>query len=252
MVGHETLLKRLEISFGITGSALQWMRSYLSNRSQCVSIHNTQSDPKMLDFGMPQGSLIGPFGYPKYSAPVANIAVHHEVAFHQYADDTQLYVTCHHAKVKDALSHLEGCVKDIRSWSTSNKLKLNEDKTEFMYITSKHSNQKSNINSIHIGEASVATVSKARNIGVIFYSHLTLECHISTICKGAYYHLRAIAKIRKHLTMEATECLVNALITSRLDNCNSLLLNLPKTQTDKLQRIQNNAAKVVLTTKGQI
>ena len=74
----------------------------------------------------------------------------------------------------------------------------------------------------------------------------TMEDRIKFVCKCCYFHLHNIAAVRHMLTREACEKLIHAVITSRLDNCNSLLMNVPSTLLQKLQRIQNCAARIVV------
>ena len=85
--------------------------------------------------------------------------------------------------------------------------------------------------------------NQAGNIGVIFDEYLSMVPQVTAMCKSAFYHLRKISLIRKHLTFDATQLLVHALITSKLDYCNSLLYGLPKHVTKQLQRVQNAAAR---------
>ena len=73
-IDHEKLLHRLETRFGINGTALDWFRSYLSNRSQAVRINNSSSEKMYHNFGVPQGSVLGPILFTLYVAPVADIA----------------------------------------------------------------------------------------------------------------------------------------------------------------------------------
>ena len=89
------------------------------------------------------------------------------------------------------------------------------------------------------------TSPKAGNIGVIFDEHLSMVPQVTVMCKSAFCHLRKISLIRKHLTFDAAQLLVHALITSKLDYCNSLLYDLPKHMTKQLQRVQNAAALIV-------
>ena len=84
-----------------------------------------------------------------------------------------------------------------------------------------------------------------RDLGVVFDQYLTFHDHISGICKSTHFHLRGIGRIRNLLTFDATAQLIHALITSRLDFCNSILYNLPNKQIERLQRIQNQAARML-------
>ena len=86
---------------------------------------------------------------------------------------------------------------------------------------------------------------RAGNIGVLFDESLSLIPQVTAMCKSAFYHLRKIRLIRKHLTCDAAQLLVQALVTSKLDYCNSLLYGLPKNVIKQLQRVQNAAARVV-------
>ena len=89
-VDHEILLKRLNSKFSICGTALEWFRSYLTNRTQVVLIDGRKSSSEC---GVLQGSVLGPIFYLLYTAPLANILRFHDLQFHFYADDTQLYIS---------------------------------------------------------------------------------------------------------------------------------------------------------------
>ena len=91
----------------------------------------------------------------------------------------------------------------------------------------------------------VSPSSKARDLGVDLDQYLTYHDHISGICKSTHFHLRGIGRIRNLLTFDATAQLIHAVITSPLDFCNSILYNLPNKQIERLQRIQNQAARML-------
>lgn len=98
---------------------------------------------------------------------------------------------------------------------------------------------------IHVCDESVLVSPRAGNIGVFFDESLSMVPQVTAICKSAFYHLRKIRLIRKHLTFDAAQLLVQALVTSKLDYCNSLLYGLPKNVIKQLQRVQNAAARFV-------
>ena len=99
--------------------------------------------------------------------------------------------------------------------------------------------------SVSVGDSNILPSLKVRNLGVIFDECLTLDAHISNICRRAHFHLRNIGRIRMLLSFEASSQLIHALITTTLDYCNGILYNLSKHKIERLQRIQNQAARVL-------
>ena len=96
-----------------------------------------------------------------------------------------------------------------------------------------------------MGTDLIKPTKKVRNVGVLFDNTLTMSCHIKNIVKGAFYHLRNIAKIRKYINTTTAEVLVHSFVSSKLDFCNSLLYGLPKYDINKLQSVLNAAARVI-------
>ena len=218
------------------------------DRYQSVNILGTPSIPRPLASGMPQGSVVGPFGFPSYTRPVGQICRKHRIAFHFYADDSQLYIAFNPSdKKEEAKQRMEACIEEIRQWMRKNSLKLNDAKTEFLVIgSSKHLQQLTNC-TIKIGDANIEASCSARNIGAIFDAKMSMKEHVHHICRSCYIHLRNI--IRKCLTQDATITLIHAFIASRLDNMNALLYGIPKQLLHRLQKIQNHAARIVTKTR---
>lgn len=127
---------------------------------------------------------------------------------------------------------------------TTNKLKLNKDKTELIYFYSKYRPQNSFL-PLYFGGDVIHPSQSVRDIGVTIDSTLSMAPHINSTCKGAFHHLRSIAIIRKYLSEKTTEILVHAFVTSKLDFCDSLLYGVPKSLLQKLQSVQNTAARLV-------
>ena len=248
-IDHQKLLNLLNQSFGIRGVALKWFESYLKDRTQTVQIGSCTSTPVTLKYGVPQGSVLGPILFTMYTTPLGNIIRKHGLNFHLYADDTQLYISFQpgvSVSKETAISCLEACIKDIKIWMTNNLLKLNDDKTELIVITT-HSNTSQNQHiGINIGD-SLITPSREppRNLGVLFDSTCSLNDHVSKICKSINYNLYSIGKIRKYLDTPTAEKMINCSITSRLDYCNSLLYGAKGYNISQLQLCQNNAARML-------
>ena len=120
-------MSRLSSRIGVRSVALSWFKSYLSGWSSQVDISGELSSPKTSDCGLPQGSVVGPAGYSIYTLPVGDIARHHSISYHLYANDTQLYVSFDSKIPEDlenALDKLQRCIFDIRQWMTVNKVKI--------------------------------------------------------------------------------------------------------------------------------
>jgi hypothetical protein len=129
-----------------------------------------------------------------------------------------------------------------------NKLKLNENKTEAILISSKYDTHLHDTDTIIIGQTTIALSNKVKDLGVILDKHLSMVAHISNMSSTASYAIRKIGKIRQYLDNKSTETLVHAFVTSRLDYCNSVLYGLPVSQLSRLQRVQNTAARLVTRT----
>ena len=250
-VDHDILLHRLQYRFGIGDKCISWLKSYLSDRTQFVNIENKFSSSRNLRCGVPQGSVLGPLLYSMYTAPLADIIRSHNMSFHFFADDTQLYLTFNPNIQNDEISaknRIEACLHDINKWMMSNKLMLNGGKTEFLILHARHK-PSPYLSSIKIGQNIVSTSPSAKNIGVWFDDVVSMDKQIRNICKLSFFHLRNIAKVKKYISFKHCEILIHAFVTSRLDNCNSLLSGMSKGQLKKIQCVQNSAARLLMGTK---
>ena len=248
-IDHNILISRLSQRICVKGAALNWFRSYLADWSTQVDIAGQLSEPIISQFGLPQGSVVGPVGYTIYTLPVGDIANHHNVSYHVYADDTQLYVSFDPkvpGELDSAISQLQNCIFDIKNWMTANKLKLNDSKTEFFIAASPYNYKHLPPNvTLSIGNEHIEPAKTIRNLGAFFDTHMTMSSHITNVSKSVVFHLRNIAKIRKYIDQPTCHHAARSLILSRLDYCNGLLSSSPSTYITRLQRLQNWAARLV-------
>jgi len=137
-VDHDILLRRLATSFGISGLTLKWISSFLTGRTQAVVFRGATSAYTTVTHGVPQGSVLGPLLFLLYTADVTAVAGRHNVSVHvhSYADDTQLYTSCFAVDGPASAVQLLRCIDDISQWMASNRLKLNVDKTQFIWLGS--------------------------------------------------------------------------------------------------------------------
>ena len=246
-IDHDILLSRLSSWFGLSNTVLFWFRSYLSCRTFSVSIDNSSSIPSKLLYGVPQGSVLGPILFILYTTPLSHlITSSSSVSHHLYADDTQLFTSFSAANCTSGLTSLESTISLVSSWMSANFLSLNPSKTEFILIgNSRQLSKTQNISLSLPNNVSVKPVSSARNLGVIFDSRLSFSGHISSISKACFCHIRNLRRIRSSLDQSTATTIATSMIHSKLDYCNSLFLNLPKFELNRLQTILNTAARAI-------
>lgn len=247
-IDHTVFINRLRSRYGVGGAALNWFSSYLHNRSQSVLVDKVRSQPVMVDFGMPQGSVCGPICFIVYTAPLESIITRHGLSVMKYADDSQLYISLNVSTQQNAIEKIENCLKDVKTWMSSNFLVLNDSKTEIIHFTSRFATPRQSP-SINVGDTAVVPSSQVRDLGVIVDKHLNMNKHVNNLCRSATFALSRIGKLRNYLDPVSTQKLIQAFVISRLDNCNSLLYGLPLKDINKLQRIQNMAARLIFLTK---
>ena len=127
-------------------------------------------------------------------------------------------------------------------------VRSNAEKTEVILFTSRFS-KTPNIEKLFFDSTVIELTEKVRHLGVILDNNLTLTYRINETSRKATIAIRSIGRTRKYLTNENFKLLINALEISRLDYSNSILYGLPKRELDKLQRVQNTAARFITETK---
>jgi hypothetical protein len=245
-IDHATLLTRLRERFGVRDHCLDWFQSYLSNRSQFVYISGSSSSTLPCPQGVPQGSVLGPLLFSLYISPIADVISSSGLRFHQYADDTQLYTSFAANNLAASLIELENCTLTIKDWLAYNYLQLNPSKSEALLVgTPQQLHKVNHLSTITIAGSPVKLSTNIKNLGVYLDSSLTLNHHVTQQCNSCYYHIRQLKHIRPFLSESVTKTISHAIVTSRLDYCNSILSNTSQSNITKLQRVQNCLARVV-------
>ena len=244
-VDHEILLDRLENWVGLSGKVLDWFRSYLQDRNYFISIGNFISDLTDMTCGVPQGSILGPVLFNLYMLPLGPILQKNNIAYHSYADDTQLYIALS-SDDYTPINTLCQTIEQINDWMCQNFLQLNKDKTEIIVFGAKADRLKV---TAQLESLALKPKEQVKILGIIIDSDLNFNSHIKLIRKCAFFQLKKIARLRGYTSKQDLEKLIHAFISSRLDYGNSLFEGLPKKAIKQLQLIQNAAARVLARTK---
>ena len=244
-IDHDILFHRLSSHFGINDKVLSWIKSYLHERKQKVKLNNFYSDDLDLLYSVPQGSVLGPLLFTMYVFPIKDVIYKDIFTYHLYADDTQLYSKFHPSDTDNVISSISKCTLDVNNWMSSNKLKMNTDKTEIMLCGSLQKLKRIDVNSVIIGDECVYFSKSVRNLGIHLDQNLNLNTHIANTRKSCYYEIRNISKFRQFISEKAAIQLVVSLVLSKLDYCNSLFYNMSSDNFNKLQTVQNHAARVI-------
>lgn len=249
-VDHETLLRRLQTTFGVTDKAADWLRSYLTERTQFVRIGQDRSSVVDLRFGVPQGSVLGPILFLLYTADVAELVHSHGLDAVFYADDSCIFGSCDYrqAAILSLQLRMSGCILDVAGCMAANRLQFNPDKTEIIWCGSKRRSGQLPTQPVAVCSSLIEPTETVRDLGVWLDSSLTMSRHISKTVAGCFASLRRIKSVRRSLTRESTTRLVVALVLSRLDYCNAVFAGLPAAQLNRLQSVLNAAARVIFRT----
>ena len=197
-------------------------------------------------YGVHQGSILGPLLFNLYMLPLGSIIRQHNISYHSYANDTQLYISIS-SDDPSPVNDLTCCVSDIKNWMAQNVVMLNDAKTDILVVGPKA--LRHHLHPI-LTSLLVKPCEDVKNVGVTLDADLNFQKHIYlTLQRSAFYHLRNISRVCGVLfLLQDSEKLVHSFISSRLVYCSALYAGLTKQMLNKLQLIQNAAARILTRT----
>jgi hypothetical protein len=197
---------------------------------------------------VPQGSILGPLLFNLYCSSLPEAFSCAGFSSMGYADDNLgLRVFPAFSKLSTLFSDVPSCLSSITEWTNTHFLKLNATKTDVMVFGSKSFKQSVNLSGCLNSTGSLIPLSHSTKLlGAHLDDTLSFNLHVSKTVSSSFIILKNVRSIRKLLTPDAAATLIHSIITSKLDQCNSLLFNVSLTNLAKLQRIQNFALRTVL------
>ena len=241
------LLAKLKY-YGFDQNAVQWFRSYLSNREQLVELRlsdgtTLRSARIHVERGVPQGSILGPIIFILYCADI--IRCLQKCKYHIYADDVQLYISFRPDEYDRAVKDLNEDLQRIAVWSEGNCLSLNPTKSKYLVFGTRQQLARLPMTlDVELMGEPVERVYEARNLGLTMDKALRFEKHVADSVRNCFYRLRVLYRIRSYLSESLRVQLVEALVLSRLNYADTVYGPRLLARTDRLiQRVQNACAR---------
>ena len=252
-VQHDILLKILEESIGVKGVALKWFKNFVSGRTQSVIINGCISEWLCVTCGVPAGSVLGPILFNIYCRHINEVFNKCGFTSASYADDNSGCKTFAVFNQFNTLyNDVPNCLQQLKQYMTVNHLKLNETKTQIIVFGNERFKKQITLHGTFLAKGEcIRFDDKIKYLGVFFDSFMTLENQIQSVVSVSYASLRKISSIRNCLSRSNLESLVHAFISSHLDYCNLLYMNLPKKLLNKLQKLQNAAIRIIFNVRSR-
>ena len=251
-VDHAVLIQMLQNKFGICGTALNFLKSYLTGRAFSVKIKHVKGRSYLLINGVPQGSILGPLLFILYISELPDIVARYDVNSHCYADDAHLYIGFDPlVNYTESMNKMTKCLEEVKKWMTSKFLKLNVSKTEVLFIANPQDHILHDNMHIVIGnklyKSSIA--ANVRSLGAYLNSTCTSDTMINEIVKSCSYSLKKLNTIKYDLDTNARLLAVKSHILSKLDYCNILLCNTSAQKLNCLTKVLHSSIRFVYNLK---
>ena len=238
-VNHELLLDKMQ---AINVDRF-WFDNYLANRTQSVKIDTHISSKMEIEFGVPQGSILGPVLFVIFVNDVSQLAT--ECQIEQFADDTQILHTGTVKEINQLIKKAENTLTLAKNHFNKNGLLVNSNKTQCIFIGSRQNIAKIPKDVlIRFGGSDITPSLNVKNLGIYFDQYMTFERHIDEMHRKTMGSLIYLNRIKNEVTSEVRVIMVQSLALSYLNYCPNIWGTTNKTQLHRIQKLQNFAAKV--------
>ena len=242
-ISHPLLVAKLK-SIGVSGITLDWFISYLSDREQQVRIESDLSEPLPVKYGVPQGSILGPLLFNIYTNELSSATTNASVK--SYVDDTKLYLSFPLKELNDGLVRLKEDLNKVTGWCSTNQLLINPDKTQFILFGVNQLLRHVPLNvELPFLDKILKPAGHVKDLGITLDQSLSYSSHINETVSSCHFKLSQIRRV-KHLLDKATlELVIQSLVLSKLLYCSTVWSSTSRQNIQKLQHIQNFAARII-------
>ena len=238
-VDHEILLHRLETTFGLRCTILQWLGSYLQGRTQSVLLNGQSTVAQTMVCDVPQRSMLGPLHFTLYTMDIGKLIQH------SYADDNELYASCIPSESVALKAKMIHCFASVGKCLATNQLMLYPSKSKFMWRASQRRIHLIDRCPFALPDVPVSVATLVRNLGAYFNECMSMEKDVNRLVRLCFYQLQRIRFIHHSLSIAVATSLTNSFIIAIVDYCNNILAGLTKHQPGESRQILNVAARVI-------
>ena len=240
-VNHTILSSKLEM-YGIRDTNRDWCTNYLTGRKQKTSVNNKLSDERIIECGVPQGSVLGPLFFIMYVNDVQHALGN--IGIRLYADDTVLFMTG--SSKNEVERNIQYNLNMFLGWCCSNKLSINPSKTKLVVFGTRQAVKKNKSMHLEINGAKIQAVSTYKYLGVVLDSTLSHKPHIAYVTKMILHKLTMLTAVRKYLTKDVALRIFKSMVLPYFDYADVVYHTANSGDLEKLQHLQNRCLKVCL------
>lgn len=240
-VDHSILIGKLE-KYGIRGIPLSWFKDYLSNRKQQVKCNETLSSFKAINFGVPQGSILGPLLFLIYINDLPNVSsILHFILF---ADDSNVFIS--HKSYENVHQLLNNELVSVSDWFKANKLSLNLNKTNYIVFSSHRKPVQHQKGTVLIDNTVIPEVTSVKFLGVFIDQHITWNDHINHISLKIAKNVGIISRLAYLLPTNILLTLYYSLIYPYLAYCNMIWATNYISRLHRVIILQKRIVRIIL------
>ena len=222
-----------------------WFENYLENRTQAVKIGKNTSSRREVGYGVPQGSILGPLLFSIFVIDMSKLTTDCDLV--QYADDSQFIFSGSPNNIKAITDRAKHTMSRAKQYFDSNGLKVNPQKTQAIFVGSRQNIAKIPVDTkIDFDGKLISPSSTVKNLGVVFDNYMTFDKHIDDVRRKTIVSLILLNNIKNKVDKDTRVMLVQSLALSKVDYCFKIWGCTGKSQIQRIQKLQNFAAKVAI------